>query len=346
MKEQDPSKCGNKFLQNEGTIYRTENTSETTTETTTKIKENTAIAQIEHEHEHEHERELSDAEFENEYELKHEDECEEQVLSLSDESYVFVESEYEKDQDALKAHEIISTLQSEILTETRKIKDELRPQSNLIPRSFTEQNESVIPEPDCSSQSNSSINSKLIAKNDDFEAWWNTYSHKVDKKIALKAYIKATRRIKPSDLANRTLSYLRLREALKKGGKFVPTLKNPATWLNNDCWDDEELRETSTPQEKQQTALDEIRTRYRGQEALVREQLFKALGNPYFVYLSEAEISFDHKTAHVLVRGPTAQDELRGSYSYQVKNAFKHADIEQLIIKNIKQNSTDVSLMI
>lgn len=71
-----------------------------------------------------------------------------------------------------------------------------------------------------------------------FEAWWKAYPNKVGKREAAKSYAKALKRVRGPDPPAELLSGV----ARAKGSRrwlegFVP---NPATWLNQDRWLDEE----------------------------------------------------------------------------------------------------------
>ena len=188
-----------------------------------------------------------------------------------------------------------------------------------------------------------------------FKKWWDTYNNKIDRNIAFKAYGKAIRRIKPDELQLLTEKYMHLRESLLKektqkklkgSDMFVPDQKNPSTWLNNDCWDDERIKnvDLSTPEDKEQKFLQEIESTYQGEELIVRQRLYQTLGMaPYMVFVSKADLSFKSQVAELEVGGPTAQDELRKSY-HELKNAFEEVNINQLIIKNMRRDTKDINL--
>lgn len=69
---------------------------------------------------------------------------------------------------------------------------------------------------------------------DPFDEWWSEYPKKVDKKKARKAYVLAAKKTSSSHLLERMLRYRDQDDRVVSG--FV---KNPATWLNGENWDDE-----------------------------------------------------------------------------------------------------------
>ena len=186
-----------------------------------------------------------------------------------------------------------------------------------------------------------------------FEKWWDTYNHKVDLKIAFKAYNRAIKRIKPDELQLLTEKYIYLREQLKQEklkdkGIFVPKLKNPSTWLNNDCWDDERIRnvDLSTPQEKEENILHTIETMYPEREATVRQNICKNMGHGYYShFFSDAQFYFMQEQVELRVRNSIVQDQLCRYHNGQLKLAFGRFGVNQLIIKNIKQDSEDVLII-
>jgi hypothetical protein len=79
----------------------------------------------------------------------------------------------------------------------------------------------------------------------DFNIFWEAYPNKKEKKYALKCWKKINGTRPPIE---------KLLEAIRKqiewrknaNGEFRPEWKNPATWLNKGCWDDELKREGTT----------------------------------------------------------------------------------------------------
>jgi len=77
----------------------------------------------------------------------------------------------------------------------------------------------------------------LDKNNEKFDQFWKTYPKKVGKGPARKAFVK----IKPSEeLLQKMLAAVeqqsKSEQWLQEGGRFIP---NPATWLNQERWDDE-----------------------------------------------------------------------------------------------------------
>ena len=58
--------------------------------------------------------------------------------------------------------------------------------------------------------------------------WWRVSQ--------LKAWASATKRAVVEDILTGARKYARHPDVTRDGGKFI---KNPATWLNGDCWEDE-----------------------------------------------------------------------------------------------------------
>jgi hypothetical protein len=73
---------------------------------------------------------------------------------------------------------------------------------------------------------------------DDFDLFWMTYPKKVGKEAARKAWIKANPNL---TIVLNTLSWQKeSNQWFVNNGKFIP---NPATWINQHRWDDEQPRE-------------------------------------------------------------------------------------------------------
>ena len=70
----------------------------------------------------------------------------------------------------------------------------------------------------------------------DFDEFWSIYPKRVAKRAALKAWASATKRADVEDILTGARKYARHPDVTRDGGKFI---KNPATWLNGDCWEDE-----------------------------------------------------------------------------------------------------------
>lgn len=89
----------------------------------------------------------------------------------------------------------------------------------------------------------------LDKKSEKFDQFWKIYPKKVGKGAARKAFQK----IKPSDeLFQKMLAALEQQSIseqwLKEGGRYIP---NPATWLNQERWDDElKMKETQVGTDK------------------------------------------------------------------------------------------------
>lgn len=69
---------------------------------------------------------------------------------------------------------------------------------------------------------------------DDFDAWYSGYPKKVAKGAAKKAFETARKKVDLDTLTKGRDAYVKAVKDADK--KFI---KNPATWLNGECWDDE-----------------------------------------------------------------------------------------------------------
>ncbi len=69
---------------------------------------------------------------------------------------------------------------------------------------------------------------------DDFEAWWLSYPRKVGKGAASKAFTKAVKQVDVSELSEITTRYAQ--SVVGSDEKFIP---HPATWLNENRWEDQ-----------------------------------------------------------------------------------------------------------
>jgi hypothetical protein len=79
-----------------------------------------------------------------------------------------------------------------------------------------------------------------------FDQFWNLYPKKVGKPSARKAYERALRRDEPETISAGATAY-----ATARRGEPVRYTKNPATWLNDDGWNDETIADktpSSSPQ--------------------------------------------------------------------------------------------------
>lgn len=68
-----------------------------------------------------------------------------------------------------------------------------------------------------------------------FDDFWAAYPNKRGKPTAVKAFAKAIKRAKPAVIVAAALAY---REDPNRDDAYT---KHPATWLNNDCWNDPPL---------------------------------------------------------------------------------------------------------
>lgn len=77
-----------------------------------------------------------------------------------------------------------------------------------------------------------------IPPSEGFEGFWEAYPKKVSKPQAMKAYDRAIKRGTDKEaIISGAKAYARQRDAEKEPERMKYT-KQPATWLNNDCWND------------------------------------------------------------------------------------------------------------
>lgn len=118
-----------------------------------------------------------------------------------------------------------------------------------------------------------------------FDEWWEVYPKKVGKGAARTAYQKAVKKVNPDTLITRTRTAKSLWERDKTERRFIP---NPATWLNQERWEDETLVDSpATSGDLFQDALD---------NPLAIGDLLKATG------MSGPSIRWDDRPREVAVR--------------------------------------------
>lgn len=94
-------------------------------------------------------------------------------------------------------------------------------------------------EPSSNHQEEPSTERALVraARNDGFERFWSAYPSKVGKRDAEKAYAKAVKRIDSPDPPGVMLAAI---ERAAQGRRWLEGyIPNPATWLNQDRWEDQ-----------------------------------------------------------------------------------------------------------
>jgi|TARA_B110000881_G_C18557961_1_gene508067 hypothetical protein len=86
-----------------------------------------------------------------------------------------------------------------------------------------------------------------------FWAFWSTYPRRIGKGTARTAFAKATKFEDPNVIIQAALDYTKHCEVMGTERQFIP---HPATWLNQERWEDE--LETEMPQKKLGGFLDEL----------------------------------------------------------------------------------------
>ena len=111
----------------------------------------------------------------------------------------------------------------------------------------------AINSPMAKNSSSSSSLKELEYTSNGFDEFYFEYPRKVGKIAALKAWkkIKNPSRLLPTIL-NAIKAQKKEKAMLKASGKFCPEWKNPSTWLNAGCWDDEP---ETTSEEQNRNAL-------------------------------------------------------------------------------------------
>ena len=108
-------------------------------------------------------------------------------------------------------------------------------------------------------------NNKEIQKKESdeeqFNQWWELYDYKVDKTKAMKSWAKMTD-LERSEALSSVVWYVEAtttsnapRDPLKP---FIPKRKNPATWLNGRCWEDEAYKPKPNPYQEEIDRLDKL----------------------------------------------------------------------------------------
>ena len=89
------------------------------------------------------------------------------------------------------------------------------------------------------SESNPNLSTQRTSALDtdtDFNAFWSEYPKKVKKPDAVKAWKKLPPSVRPSDVIDGVKRWKKSEQWTRDGGRFIP---NPATWLNNQQWNDD-----------------------------------------------------------------------------------------------------------
>jgi hypothetical protein len=109
------------------------------------------------------------------------------------------------------------------------------------------------------------INKNIIDKNierEQFDEFWNLYPKKIDKAQALRQFKRALQRVRFEDILAGLLRFSS-DPNLPDEKRFI---KNPATWLNADGWEEGPLPERKKAK-TQQTDWDELSRYAREQDA-------------------------------------------------------------------------------
>ena len=88
----------------------------------------------------------------------------------------------------------------------------------------------------------------------DFDIFWSHYPRKKEKAYARKCWNKQKKaKILPDiEIVIKAVeTQKKEKEYLKNQNKFVPEWKNPSTWLNRECWEDECELPKAAPQKQE-----------------------------------------------------------------------------------------------
>lgn len=92
--------------------------------------------------------------------------------------------------------------------------------------------------------------SKKESVESEFARWYEHYPKKAGKGQALKAYRTARKKASAEDLLDGLQRYIDDLRGRKARGEFTPEWKNPATWLNGECWLDEAPPSAGAPDQE------------------------------------------------------------------------------------------------
>ena len=98
----------------------------------------------------------------------------------------------------------------------------------------------------------------------DFDLFWSHYPYKKGKIYAEKCFERAKKKGMPpvDTLIDAIHNQIKEKSYLKSQNKFCPEWKNPSTWLNQGCWQDEcVLPDRAKPRQKTYT-IDTIHRAY------------------------------------------------------------------------------------
>lgn len=89
-----------------------------------------------------------------------------------------------------------------------------------------------------------------------FDRFWKEYPKKAGKPAALKAFTRAIKKTDPEIIISGARRYAAWLKSAKPG-EFRPTAKHPQGWLNDERWNDEEIKPAAKPMSYAQQVLAE-----------------------------------------------------------------------------------------
>lgn len=119
-------------------------------------------------------------------------------------------------------------------------------------------------------QKNTSEDNKQNIYTDLFEEFWNVVPNKDGKKTAATAFKKAIKLISLQDMIAAYKAYIQICDSQNR------FKKNPSTWLNQECWNDETVQSFLKAQNKTQS-IPEQQTQSASRPALVRKTYKEAM---------------------------------------------------------------------
>lgn len=143
-----------------------------------------------------------------------------------------------------------------------------------------------------------------------FDDFWKAYPKREARGAALKAFEKACEKTTPTILIEAAGAY-----AAKRAGQEKQFTKQPATWLNKECWLDDGVAPTPAPDA---AAVDEASTAWEGRAAPLVAEIGPAMFQAYF---ATADFT-PGPPAHIGGLKPHVRDIIARKFPAQLRRAF------------------------